>query len=158
MQESTSREYSSGRLRFQLAFPVAGYAVAQIVVLFLWIVMMWDGGIGVGGSPNDETLRIFRIAAVLPAVVVGVLDGAARASGRFVWKLITTVLLLALTVLWIAPLSIMFQSGEDMFYGPPPSWDYHVAALTVSEFALGMEWLVASTIWLPFRLLRRRRT
>ncbi len=146
---------SAWRSRFPFGITVSGYLLAQLIVLYVWLVNIWEYGVGPPEDAISDAFLTFCVAATLPALLLGVFDGAARASRRRILQLLAALLLILLSFFWIALLSGLLQAGENLFYGPPASRTDHLTALAISEIALAAEWLVATAIFLAARLVTR---
>ena len=138
---------------------IFGYVAAQLTILGAWTYVSGMGGATVEAEATQffETFRFAALFTVPPALVVGVVDGVALATKTFAPRGAVTVLLVLLSVFWIAPVGVFAIVAYDLSIETMEAIPRAVelGALVSMEVAIVAELLVAVLVWLFLRLWRR---
>jgi len=142
--------------RFLRPLPTIAYVLAQFIAAGFWTYRISSNGIDPTPAYDDAPEGIVIIMAylfLLPAIVLGMFDGAVRVIGVPMLVILEAVLLILFTLLWIVPIAALFTSTEElclMYCGPPetdiPSLNEYLGVLAGVELALVCELLVAVSI------------
>jgi len=141
---------------------VGGYALAQTFFLFTLLQAFLQRGVGLWWPIPDLVMFLYVfVPAVLPALVIGVVDGVARSLRRTRWiaslRIVAFILITALglgTALVGAFFLAFVESNLNADIVPLPFGTY-LGALAGMEAVLAASW---GTALLTVRFLERRHT
>lgn len=129
------------------------YAVAQAIVLAAWALDWYRNGASdaPGGAPFVGPLLFVGLIAGLPAMFVGLIDGAIGGDGANLGRRVAAAVLVVGLALWTSLFGVSSIYLEDLFgqTGRPPSVQSRVGGLIAMEAVFLLEFGLAS-------LLRRR--
>lgn len=139
--------------------PAAGYLIAQLIVVGVWVSRIADLGVSEGPS-SGELLEVFLrtfLFTAAPALALGIFDGLARVLENPGARAGIAVLFVLLTGFWIVDW-LDFAIGIDPFDrdGDAPSLVQYTSGLASIELALILYWVVAVAISKLVDLARTR--
>ena len=152
---------SSGEGRLRRLVPVGGYVLAQPIFLFTVLQALLGRGVSLWWPIPDFVMFLYVfVPALLPALVVGTVDGVARSlrRGRWIAPLrIFAFLLVTVLGLGTALIAAFFLAFDDSNLNASTgglALGTYYCALVSMEAVLAVSW---GTSVLTERIFRRRR-